>query len=28
MYRTPDDELLVIDYKATERHRDLENMSE
>jgi DNA helicase-2/ATP-dependent DNA helicase PcrA len=25
VYRTPDDELLVIDYKATERHRDLEN---
>lgn len=24
VYRTPDDELLVIDYKATERHRDLE----
>ena len=23
VYRTPDDELLVIDYKATERHRDL-----
>jgi DNA helicase-2/ATP-dependent DNA helicase PcrA len=25
VYRTPDDELLVIDYKATERHRDLED---
>jgi DNA helicase-2/ATP-dependent DNA helicase PcrA len=24
VYRTPDGELLVIDYKATERHRDLE----
>ncbi|GGJ06962.1 hypothetical protein GCM10008995_16060 [Halobellus salinus] len=24
VYRTPDDELVVIDYKATERHRDLE----
>ena len=24
IYRTPDDELLVIDYKATERHRDLQ----
>ena len=24
VYRTPDDELLVIDYKATERHRDLQ----
>ncbi|SDF96453.1 UvrD-helicase domain-containing protein [Halorientalis regularis] len=24
VYRTPDDELLVIDYKATERHRDLD----
>ena len=24
VYRTPDDELLVIDYKATERRRDLE----
>ena len=23
VYRTPEDELLVIDYKATERHRDL-----
>ena len=23
VYRTPDDELLIIDYKATERHRDL-----
>ena len=23
VYRTPDDELVVIDYKATERHRDL-----
>jgi DNA helicase-2/ATP-dependent DNA helicase PcrA len=23
VYRTPDGELLVIDYKATERHRDL-----
>ena len=23
VYRTPDDELLVIDYKATDRHRDL-----
>jgi DNA helicase-2/ATP-dependent DNA helicase PcrA len=25
VYRTPDDELVVIDYKATERHRDLED---
>jgi len=25
VYRTPDDELLVIDYKATERHRDLDD---
>jgi len=25
VYRTPDDELLVIDYKATERHRDLQD---
>jgi ATP-dependent exoDNAse (exonuclease V) beta subunit len=25
VYRTPDGELLVIDYKATERHRDLED---
>ena len=25
VYRTPDDELLIIDYKATERHRDLAN---
>ncbi len=25
VYRTPDNELLVIDYKATERHRDLED---
>ncbi|MFA9503797.1 ATP-dependent helicase [Natrinema sp. H-ect1] len=25
VYRTPDDELLVIDYKATERHRDLQS---
>ncbi|WP_348609685.1 ATP-dependent helicase [Halobaculum rarum] len=25
VYRTPDDELIVIDYKATERHRDLED---
>lgn len=25
VYRTPDDELLVIDYKATERHCDLED---
>jgi superfamily I DNA/RNA helicase len=25
VYRTPDDELLVIDYKATERHRDIED---
>ncbi len=25
VYRTPDDDLLVIDYKATERHRDLED---
>ncbi len=25
VYRTPDDGLLVIDYKATERHRDLED---
>ncbi|ELZ88500.1 UvrD/REP helicase [Haloferax elongans ATCC BAA-1513] len=24
VYRTPDDELLVVDYKATERHRDLQ----
>ena len=24
VYRTPDDDLLVIDYKATERHRNLE----
>jgi DNA helicase-2/ATP-dependent DNA helicase PcrA len=24
VYRTPEDELLVIDYKATIRHRDLE----
>ncbi len=23
VYRTPEDELLVIDYKATERHRDI-----
>jgi len=25
VYRTPDDELLVIDYKATERHRDIQD---
>ncbi len=25
VYRMRDDELLVIDYKATERHRDLED---
>jgi len=25
VYRTPSDELLVIDYKATERHRNLED---
>jgi len=25
VYRTPDDELVVIDYKATERHRDLQD---
>jgi DNA helicase-2/ATP-dependent DNA helicase PcrA len=25
VYRTSDDEILVIDYKATERHRDLED---
>jgi DNA helicase-2/ATP-dependent DNA helicase PcrA len=25
VYRTPDDELIVIDYKATERHRDLQD---
>mgnify|MGYP000038154750 CR=1 FL=1 len=25
VYRTPDDNLLVIDYKATERHRDLQD---
>jgi DNA helicase-2/ATP-dependent DNA helicase PcrA len=25
VYRTPEDELLVIDYKATIRHRDLED---
>ena len=25
VYRTPDDELLVIDYKTTERHRDLQD---
>ncbi|QDX41200.1 ATP-dependent DNA helicase [Salarchaeum sp. JOR-1] len=25
VYRTPDDELVVIDYKATERHRDLDD---
>jgi RecB family exonuclease len=25
VYRTPGDELVVIDYKATERHRDLED---
>ncbi|NHN58505.1 MULTISPECIES: ATP-dependent DNA helicase [Halorussus] len=25
IYRTPDDELVVIDYKATERHRDLQD---
>jgi ATP-dependent exoDNAse (exonuclease V) beta subunit len=25
VYRTPDDELLVIDYNATERHRDLDD---
>ena len=24
VYQTPDDELIVIDYKATERHRDLQ----
>jgi superfamily I DNA/RNA helicase len=24
IYRTPDDELVVIDYKATARHRDIE----
>ncbi|WP_318571257.1 ATP-dependent DNA helicase [Salinigranum marinum] len=24
VYRTPDNELIVIDYKATERHRDIE----
>ena len=25
VYRTPDDELIVIDYKATERHRDIQD---
>jgi DNA helicase-2/ATP-dependent DNA helicase PcrA len=25
VYRTPDNELLVIDYKATDRHRDLQD---
>ncbi|UWG47832.1 ATP-dependent exoDNAse (exonuclease V) beta subunit (contains helicase and exonuclease domains) [Halanaeroarchaeum sp. HSR-CO] len=25
VYRTPDDELIVIDYKATERYRDLDD---
>lgn len=25
VYRTPSDDLVVIDYKATERHRDLED---
>jgi DNA helicase-2/ATP-dependent DNA helicase PcrA len=25
VYRTPEDELVVIDYKATERHRDLQS---
>ncbi len=25
VYQTPDDELVVIDYKATERHRDLQD---
>jgi DNA helicase-2/ATP-dependent DNA helicase PcrA len=24
VYRTPDDELIVVDYKATARHRDIE----
>ncbi|UPV77143.1 ATP-dependent helicase (plasmid) [Halorussus limi] len=25
VYRNPEDELVVVDYKATERHRDIEN---
>ena len=25
VYRTPNDELMVVDYKATERHRDLDD---